>query len=97
MSTENRETRPAASAESFHGEVLEAIITSHPGIRTRGVFRLYGTLAPLVYRGATEQPVKRRWQRELLDALEDADRLASYPIKDGRVWMPVDPHGDDDA
>jgi len=97
MSTETRGTRPAASAESFHAEVLEAIITGHPGIRTRGVFRLYSALAPLVYRGTTEQPVKRRWQRELLDALEDADRLASYPITDGRVWTPVNLHGDDGA
>jgi len=41
--------------------------------------------------------VKRRWQRELLDALEDGDRLASYPIKDGRVWTPVALDGNDGA
>ena len=88
MSSGNRETTPAASADSFHADVLEALIRGIPGCSTAEVCDLYDAVAPLVYRGTTQSPVERRWRREVLDSLQEDGRLESYETPNGRLWIP---------
>lgn len=40
--------------------------------------------------GTTVSPVARRWRREQLGELVDADVLASFDTPRGRVWVPLE-------
>lgn len=74
---------------SLHAEVLHRLVAGAPGSSTAEIQLLYDAVAPLVYRGTTESPVRRRWRREKLAHLAEEGVVASHDTPRGRVWVPL--------
>lgn len=61
-----------------------------PGCTTAELQLAYDAITPVAYRGTTASPVARRWRREQLGELVDAEVLASFDTPRGRVWVPLE-------
>ena len=74
---------------STHAALLHRLVAAGGGSTTSELHLLYDAVAPMVYRGTTSTPDKRRRRRDVLAALVDEGCVEYHDTPRGRVWVPV--------